>query len=689
MQRHGSELRRTRLRRRRARRRLTAFGLVGVGVLAVSAFTVLPSVVPFALAEQQSASDGSLPTPSLGPAPTWTPQVTNRSSNAGAVASSQAAASASASTTPAPGSPSSGPIVSADGTVNAAEYRRIAGAMGTEAGIAYRFGQAASSSSSADVPTAYQPPDKVVDNHGTRPNQTYQVGGPQNPARDDYSSNQGQVGYLSNGGSTFGADTIETLAMGENTFSEKPRLSWTFNGGGHPAVDLVGDGATAKCLARLKEKPGRFVAQARAYAHGENTANSLLVFDNGVIAAAGTNTAPGSVCLQLPNDLHPTAISITNGNEFALVTVWNTASLRSELAVIALGGSQPAGAFWNNEWTQLYPGLQNYGMPTFAKLLGTVVLPMATPTGVSAVSDYSFGKWLTDTGGSNVLPGRFSLADEGNRQTFISGANREKYATGGYAVVFSREEHKVAFVDLQPLFTSITGAYFRDRATFDNAVKNVGTAAGQWPQAFISSAPAQIPRVVKTITTAQAPTAVAAMLSGAATPRAYVATAEGTLHVFEVGGLASEAAADPAAIQEKGTIPVGKNPTSITYTKDRPEHTEGLDSQLIVTARGSRAVQWVKLSGDSGSIVRTLRDSRLVDPIAAEDNNTHGTESYVVSIADFGAGKLLNYRHGPVVFHTNGGSTFGVGGSRGDAFEYGGSYDPKGKPFSISLTNVT
>lgn len=670
----------------RRRGRTLFIGMLSTGVIAASA--------GIALQPWRAEGVGSPPatgsTPQIGVAPVVprAAAAASRKSVPTPTPTPTASAPATVSPTPVP-SPSSavaGGVIAADGSVDPAAYRRTAAAMGTAAGVAYRFG-AASTAPKAGRPTAPRPPSKTLQAYENHPRATYQLAGPQDPSKNDYSSNQGQVGYLSTrGAKTPGVDTIETLSMRENTFSAKPRLSWTLYGKGHPAPDLVGDGGSAKCLARQKKAPGRFVAQARAYAHGERTANTLAVFDSGIVAALGTNTARGGFCMRLPQRLHPTAISITNGNEFALITVWNTDSLRSELAVIALGGKQKAGAFWDYEWTELYPGFRNYGMPTFGKLLGTVALPMAAATGVSAVSDQSFGSWLSTPGGSNVQPMNLPLSNEANRQSFISGKNRNSYSKAGYAVVFSREEHKVAFVDLQPLFGAVSKAYFGSRGTFDSALRNTGTAAGQYPRAF-SAAPASAPVVVKTVTTAQAPTAIAGMLSGAATPRAYVATADGKLHVFAVGGLASAAGAKASAITETGTIAVGANPTSITYAKDHHDRWENLDRTLIVTSRGDRSVQWVTLKGPSGTVTKRLRDSRLVDPISAEDNNTHGTDSYVVAVADYGAGRLFSYRYGPVVFHTNGGARYDL--PRGSGFEFDGSYDPKGRPFSISITNVS
>jgi hypothetical protein len=587
------------------------------------------------------------------------------------------------------GSPAPG-VLQADGSVNATAYRQMAKSLASPTGITYRFGDAADGAQTDS--TVYAPPSKKFDGYGHSTNRSYQVAGPENAAINDFSSNQGQVGYVASGTSPkIGVDHLETLGMSNNTFSEKPQLAWPYYGGGHPEPDLLAAGGSGACLKRLGVQPGRFVAQARAYAHGEATANSIIAFDNGVIAAAGTNTATAGMCTKLPAHLHPSAISVTDGNEFALVTAWNTRTLRSELVVIALGGARAGSDFWKFDWQKLYPGLRNYGRPTFAKVLGSIELPIVAPTSLSAVSNNSQVKPLSMPKGGNATLGDLTLSNEANRKSFISGVNKGTVSNSGYAVIGSREEKKVVFVDLQPLFQQVTQQYFTSRSTFDRITSNVGLGATQWPYDF-TTAPKEQPVVTKTVQLTEAPSAVAAMLSGARSPRAYVATTDGKLHVFATRGLASSKSASAEAIKEVGTISVGLNPTNITYVKDRATGDtlkQTLNNTLIITARGSRAVQWVHLKGDKGSVARTLRDSRLTDPIAAEDNNTHGTESYVVSVADYSGRQLANYRYGPIIFHTNGGARYGMGANGKAAFEFGGAYKPGGRPFSISITNVT
>jgi len=108
-----------------------------------------------------------------------------------------------------------------------------------------------------------------------------------------------------------------------------------------------------------------------------------------------------------------------------------------------------------------------------------------------------------------------------------------------------------------------------------------------------------------------------------------------------------------------------------------------------VVCRGEREIQWVSLTGNNGEVTKRLRDpERLKDPVWAEVADTHGTESYVLSVADFRGRQVVNYRFGPVVFHTNGGKSFGMGKDGTAEFECGGVMTFPGFPFALCGTNV-
>ena len=66
--------------------------------------------------------------------------------------------------------------------------------------------------------------------------------------------------------------------------------------------------------------------------------NSIMVFQSGLIGAAQSNTARNKATAQLAAGKVPTAIAVSNSNEFAFITVWDTVNLRGEIAVVALAG---------------------------------------------------------------------------------------------------------------------------------------------------------------------------------------------------------------------------------------------------------------------------------------------------------------------------------------------------------------
>ena len=89
-------------------------------------------------------------------------------------------------------------------------------------------------------------------------------------------------------------------------------------------------------------------------------------------------------------------------------------------------------------------------------------------------------------------------------------------------------------------------------------------------------------------------------------------------------------------------------------------------------------------------VIRTLEDSRLVDPISVEDNDNHQTQSDLIDVADYGDNNVKGYRYGPVIFYGVADSppVFGMGPTGTDPFEFEGAYATPTGPFSISGENV-
>jgi hypothetical protein len=627
----------------------------------------------------------------------------------------------------------SGDVV-VNGAVSNAEYQAMAQKMGTDAAIAYRYGPSSAEYGTANqggLPTYAKRQSQSmnmisIQNPNGQGNRgcgwtswcgTWQIGGPLEYFWGDYSSNILNFAYIadSNPDSSFyrksyapAVGSLQVLNIGHNVNAVEPEPSWTtYNG---PAND---GGAIDANIDIYKnsftlEKP---VALAKCYGRGGWCTNSLAVYADGRIVGVGSNTSRNLFNTKLPAGKVPTALTITNSGEFALVTVWDTAAMRGQIAVLALGdgcqGCSPGnegGAWYANwgNWKRTYPGAPGLGNYNYAKLIGFVDLPdsLKAPTEISAstgVSRWDYEKvqsfWDTDLDNQNV------------RARFANGDLSNTYARAGMAVVISKSEKRAAFVDLRPLFNYYRQQYFtQSQSGFNSMIANRGDGGGQWPYTF-DAAPAQKPSVIKVVDLANRPTAVKVSLE--APHRAFIATQEGKLRVFDLGSgyLNQAGGGSPSDISEKFSVDVGRNPTNIGYVKD---HATGNNSalrnlypntpqkELLVTSRGDRKIQWVRFDSgfNSGSVARTFQESRVIDPIATEDNENHGTESYIVSIADYAGKGIHNFLYGPIIWHTNDSSKVcapAKGGCQllnGAAYEYGGTFKVPGKPFHAGLANI-
>ena len=576
--------------------------------------------------------------------------------------------------------------VVASGGGDAADYLQLAQNYSLAAGMEYRYGTPSTVSDNG-FPTLYQPSSRRFDNHGNGSGWDYQIGS-QDISKNDYMSNHAQLLFVPDAMTHPGLAVVQTMVMAEGTVSIKPELPWVYYGGGNPIIDLV----TRLNYVLTNGGPLR-QPTAVAHSYGQDTwsTNSLVTFQSGLVAAFGSNTGPGNVAVKLAPGKVPTAIAITPNNEFALVTVWDTNQRKGQVAVLALGTGN---SFWG-DWSENYPGFRNKGLFTFMKILGYIDLPgMTQPTEICTATDYTASSddndsWLVSADGrdrryeARELP----FSNEANRVSFISGGNRGRYSRSGYATIISKAEKKVIFLDLKPLFSQMYNMYLTSRSNF-LLTQNTGMLPNQWPYSFDNS-PSSAPTVAKVVDMAQAPTAVRTNIVPGYN-QAYVATQDGTLHLFSVGGYSTTNGGTPADIREVGSVAVGSNPTSIAYSKNKgynnDANTSNIGKELIVCSRGERAIKWVQLSGNSATVTKTLRDTRMKDPVWVEDNDNHGSEVPLVSVTDYTGKQLLSYRYGNIIFHTNGGNTYGIGGN--GQFECGGAYQIQGRPFQVSGSNV-
>ena len=500
---------------------------------------------------------------------------------------------------------------------------------------------------------------------GGEPGRRWEIGGPWVKEAGDFSSTQGQILYVPEQG--IGVDRVTIIEWSNGCFSERPEPPW--NCGSRP------DPTSEKWQAALANTSGVPLGAARGMGGWSNC--GVILFPSGLLATAGTVTAKATdPVFQFPKHKLPTAVSVSNKNEFALVTVVDTDAMKGQVAVLAL--ESHATHFpheWQDEHTAMLP---NVGLLANIKLLGYVDLPgIAFPTGVCAVGNRCPNRLNGPDGNAGMLS-QYDLAKQASRDVFNTGSNADYSSRAGFAVVISKYENKVAFLDLQPLFERVRTMYFTTEQNYQKT-RDSGPGPQQWPPTFEAD-PSWRPPVVAVLDQAD-PSAVIASLEGGKKARAIVASRNGQVRIYGVGGLATEAPATAQHIQCLSTVQVGRNPVCLAYQKFSSD-------TFIAVARGDRELAWIKVGEQEAQVIRRLRDARLLDPVQVEVSDTHGIETSLLTVADFKGRKIINYRYSELVFATQGGARFGMGPQGKDPFECGGIMEFPGAPFCISATNV-
>ncbi|MCX5683894.1 MAG: hypothetical protein NT049_09440 [Planctomycetota bacterium] len=497
----------------------------------------------------------------------------------------------------------------------------------------------------------------------------YQIGGPWTKKAGDFSSTQGQVLFVPDRGA-FPVDRVTIIEWSNGCFAEAPLAPW--HGGFRP------EPASKKWMSAAPGgEVGVPIGMARGMAYWSN--NGLAIFSSGLVAAGGTVTARGlEPTWQFPPNKHPTAISFTNKSEFALVTVYDTEKHVGQVAVISLGVNGKQTKFvheWQDEHAWSLPCV---GLFSEIKLLGYIDLAgIEFPTAVCAVGNDMNNRMNGRDGNAGILR-EYDLTKQADRDVFFKGSNAHFGSTAGFALVAGKYENKVAFIDLQPLFQKVREMYFTTQENFDKT-RDSGPEPKQWPYTFETD-PSWKPVVVKVVDVPR-PTAVIASLAGGAKARALVASEDGKVGLYTVGGLATVDTAKAEEIARVAEVAVGRNPTCMTYQK-------GNVGTFLAVSRGDREVAWIKITEKDASVIRRLRDARLLDPVFAEVSDTHGIQTPLVTVADFKGRKVLNYRYGILVFATQGGAKFGMGADDTAEFECGGLLEFPGSPICVSATNV-
>jgi hypothetical protein len=497
----------------------------------------------------------------------------------------------------------------------------------------------------------------------------WQVGGPWTKSAGDYSSTQGQVLYVPDG-ATFPVDRVTIIEWAHGCFAEAPRPPWHGGFRPEPAAEKWKKAAPGGMT-------GMPIAVARGMGYWAN--NGLVLFSGGFVASGGTVTARGlEPTLQLPAGKVPTAISITNKSEFALITLHDPAKNAGQVAVLSLQTNGKKTGFVH-EWQDDHAwSLPSVGLFTDMKILGFVDLPgIEFPTGICAVGN-DLNNRMNGRDGNAGLLREYNLAKQADRDVFFKGSNSGYGSSAGFAVVTAKHENKAAFLDLQPLFEKIREMYFTTEENYQKT-RNSGPKPDQWPFPFETD-PSWKPPVVKVVDVPR-PTAAIASLAGGAKARALIASEDGKVGVYTVGGLAGKEPASADAIARAGEVQAGRNPVCLAYQKHAWD-------TFIAVCRGDREIVWIKIGGGEPQVVRRLRDSRMIDPVFVESADTHGIETALITVADFKGRKIINYRFSELVFATQGGARFGMGPDGKAEFECGGVLEFPGSPFSVSATNV-
>jgi hypothetical protein len=497
----------------------------------------------------------------------------------------------------------------------------------------------------------------------------WQIGGPWAKEAGDYSSTQGQVLYVPDRG-FFPVDRVTIIEWAHGCFTEAPLPPW--HGGFRP------EPAAKKWKEAVPNgEVGMPIAMARGMGYWAN--NGLAVFSSGLVAAGGTVTARGlEPTFQFPPNKIPTAISITNKSEFALVTLCDIRNHVGQVAVLSLRVNGKTTGFVH-EWQDDHAwSLPSVGVFADIKLLGYVDLPgIEFPTGVCAVGN-DLNNRMNGRDGNAGLLREYDLAKQADRDVFLKGSNSNYGSTAGFAVAIGKYENKAAFIDLEPLMWKVRQMYFTTEENY-RKTRDSGLDPKQWPYAFEAD-PTWKPPVVKVVDVLR-PTAVIASLAGGTKARAFTASEDGKVAIYAVGGLATKAPAAPEEITRVAEVQAGRGLACLAYQK-------GSSDTIIAVSRGDRQIVWIKYSDKGAQVIRRLRDARLLDPVFVEVSDTHGIETPLLTVADFKGRKIVNYRYGVLVFATQGGAKFGMGPDGKDEFECGGILEFPGSPFCISATNV-
>lgn len=613
------------------------------------------------------------------------------------------------------------------GAVVPSAYAAMAYKFNSDAGVIYKYGAPASKSGVATLPERADV--GTMSGIGS----VYQLG------REDSTNNM----YVSIHAATIGVPTsgqsaensvawFQNSATDRRTFQQRPQLLWQQRRLLPTSIDdYVATGVLAK-----NDSADLPVCEHRGESAADSPATRLsLVCTQGSptkpakLYTVGTLTAQNRASTSFKLGFVPTAVTVTGGGEFALVSGWDVPNTKGQVAIVSLGSApqdwKPGQArydWWHGWMDMMHPGFPDQGNYVFMKVIGYVDLPsdVKAPTGIAATTGiHPYTSMLKyDAAGhiSNFQMLNSPMAN--NRAKMLPGGeDYERYAKGGVVVVVSKSEKKAAFIDLAPLFKYTNDMYLGSAAS-NLETQNVGLAATQWPY-LLADKPQAMPVVVKTETLSKRPTAVwttatrsywskdeQARISAypfwRADPqyaRAAIATEGGDLQLYSLGRYAAgvkPTTPAPTDIQQAGTVyGLGGNITHLAAAKDYSGVSDPINDLILFTDRANRKWGWVKIvntsdTASTGSVIRTMEDSR-VDPIMVTMADNYSTKGDVLTVADYAGASIANYRFGDVVY-PDASSGFctsaGVCPTLNANGEFAGKLALPFRPFSVHSSNV-
>ncbi len=603
-------------------------------------------------------------------------------------------------------------ILNANGTINAAEYRYVVNHINEDAIIDYRLGPKESDYyATPQALPAVHAPDPT--GYGLWPYGTLPASNPGEPEKCLRSENmpgsdQEEVarglkgnGWLVGGQHLFVPDNandpdyrygISNTRGADGAVHDtgglcmRMRASWTYDWWNRNNIATPTNPEVREAAARRPDLPPVPVVIARGRANASQI--SFAAFKDGtILPIAVGNTAPeffDKTGIRLPTGMVPTAMAVTPYNEFLVVTVWDTNTVSGKLAFIGLRTRQMAvgnpSQTANTRWYWGTPGAWTIrGM----KLLGFTDLPFAAPTSVDVSNNLMLGNPRGH--GNNDNPAQGDLSRQSARDLWagvnpilsFGGNEWSQLASAGYAVVASRAENKVAFVDMTPLYQHYRKMYLTTQANFDRTVDASTTDGAKWPYSFAADA-GQRPVVTSTIDVPQ-PTAVSAGIqpmtafgidrgtwlgeffgwgpkegwSGVepervmGRSRAFIASMDGTVRIMNAQGLNLPGSpvgkiVSPTPIK---TFQVGRNPSFA--------HMNGLSTapdDLFLISRVDRSITF---AFPTGEIQGVLRDRRMIDPVGGAVSVNYGgyggsgagkaVYTTFISVVDFSGKQILTY----------------------------------------------